>query len=269
MPRRTWRRAVERLRPLAPRPLLAPAVRPFAAALLAACVAITTALAVWFTRQRRPGRLDAAVDARVRAVLGGHQGLLHSVARLGDPLPVAVIIAALALTCLVTRRPRGAALVAVAVPAAGGLTETLLKPLVGRTIQGALSLPSGHSTGAFALAGACTVLLAGVSRPRRRAARLLLTLAAYLAACAIAVALIGLGVHYFTDTVAGAAVGTAVVLATAFAIDRLGRPGCIAAAIGRLRPGGPADTGPDRAGPVQAPRAGRQAGLRERTQPVR
>jgi membrane-associated phospholipid phosphatase len=42
-----------------------------------------------------------------------------------------------------------------------------------------------------------------------------------LAACAVAVALVGLGHHYFTDTVGGAAVGTAVVLATALVLDRL------------------------------------------------
>jgi hypothetical protein len=57
------------------------------------------------------------------------------------------------------------------------------------------------------------------------AARVLLALAAYLVAAAVAVALIGLGAHYFTDTVAGAAVGTAIVLVTAFILDWLGPPG--------------------------------------------
>jgi membrane-associated phospholipid phosphatase len=36
--------------------------------------------------------------------------------------------------------------------------------------------------------------------------------------------MVGMGAHYFTDTVAGAAVGTAVVLVTAFLLDRLGQP---------------------------------------------
>jgi membrane-associated phospholipid phosphatase len=270
MPRRRSRQAPDRLRPPAPRLLLAPALRPFAAALLAACVAVTTALGAWFTHQSRPGWLDAAVDARIRAGLGGHPGLLDDMAGLGNPLPVTVMIAALALTCLVTRRARGAALVAVAVPAAASLTELLLKPLVGRRMQGALSLPSGHSTGMFALAGACAVLLGGPSGPRGRAvARLLLALTAYLAACAVAVALIGLGVHYFTDTVAGAAVGTAVVLATAFVLDRLGQPGYLAATgglSGRTQPGqvgGPAGRPPPApAGPAWAVAAPGVAGQR-------
>jgi hypothetical protein len=45
----------------------------------------------------------------------------------------------LVLACLVTRRWRGAVLAAVAVPAAAGLAELVLKPLVGRTLMGALS----------------------------------------------------------------------------------------------------------------------------------
>jgi membrane-associated phospholipid phosphatase len=62
-------------------------------------------------------------------------------------------------------------------------------------------------------------------RPRLPAAlRLLLALAAVLAAGAVAVALVGLGIHYFTDTVGGAAVATAVVLATALILDRPGPP---------------------------------------------
>lgn len=243
MPRRTLRQALRRLRPPVPGPLLAPAFRPFAAALLAVCLAVTALLGAWFTHQARPGRLDAAVDLRIHASLGGHPGILDGLTGLGDPVPVIVMTVALVLICLATRRPRGAALVAVAVPAAGAVTELLLKPLIGRTMRGALTFPSGHSTGMFAVAGACAVLLAGPSRPRRAAARLLLTLAAYLAACAVAVALIGLGIHYFTDTVAGAAVGTAVVLATAFILDWLGRPEHLRAAAEGLPPGRPVDRG--------------------------
>ena len=244
MLRRTWRQVLQRLRPAVPGPLLAPALRPFAAALLAVCLAVTVLLGAWFTHRTRPGRLDAAVDLRIQASLGGHPGILDVLAGFGGPVLVTVMTVALVLACLATRRPRGAALVAVAVPAAGALTELLLKPLIGRTMRGALSFPSGHSTGAFAVAGACAVLLAGPSRPgMRAAARLLLTLAAYLAACAVAVALIGLGIHYFTDTIAGAAVGMAVVLVTAFILDGLGPPEHLRAAAEGLPPGRPVDRG--------------------------
>jgi membrane-associated phospholipid phosphatase len=216
---------LERLRPPVARPLLGSDLRRLAAALMAVCVAVTGLLGVWFAGQPRPGRLDTAVDLRVRAALGGHPGMLNAAAGLGDPLPVTVMIVALVLACLATRRPRGAALAAVAVPAAAALTEFLLKPLVGRTLQGAFSFPSGHSTGVFALAGTCAVLLAGPCRPPVRGrTRLLLALGAYLVACVVAAALIGLGIHYFTDTVGGAAVATAVVLVIALILDRPGPP---------------------------------------------
>ena len=61
--------------------------------------------------------------------------------------------------------------------------------------------------------------------PRRRVpggVRLLLALLAVLLAAAVAAAMVANGAHYFTDAVAGAAVGTGVVLACAFTLDALG-----------------------------------------------
>jgi membrane-associated phospholipid phosphatase len=225
MPRKPWTHAVERLRQPPARPLLAPAAGPLAAGLVAVCVAVTVFLGALFTHQGRAGGLDRAVDTPIRASLDQHPGLLELVARIGDPATVTVMTAALIVACLATRRWHGAVLAAVAVPLASAVTELLLKPLVDRTMLGALSYPSGHSTGMFALAGVSAVLLTGPSRPGLpAAARVLLALAGYLAAVAVAVALIGLSAHYFTDTVAGAAVGTAAVLVTAFTLDHLGRP---------------------------------------------
>lgn len=149
--------------------------------------------------------------------------LLNRLAMLGNPVQLTAMTAGLFLVCLVVRRWRGAALAAIAIPAAAVITELLLKPLIGRTLLGSYSFPSGHATRIFALATTVAVLLAGPLRPRLLAAvRLLLAVAALLAAGAVAISLVGLGVHYFTDTVGGAAVGMAVVLATAFIIDRVG-----------------------------------------------
>jgi len=207
-----------------PRPLVPAAVRPLAATLLAACVAITVFLGVRFSQHTRAGWLDTSVDARVQAALGGHSVLLNRVAALGDPIPVTAMTAALLLACLATRRWRGAVLVAVSLPSAAAVAQLLLKPVVGRTLAGALSFPSGHATGVFALAAAFAVLLVDPLRPRMPVAlRLSLVLAVLVAACAVAAALVGLRAHYFTDTVGGAAVGVAVVLATALILDRLVR----------------------------------------------
>lgn len=184
-------------------------------------MATTVLLGTLFAHHRQAGALDAAVDARIQAGLG-HWKVLNDLAALGDMTPVIAMTSGVFLACLVTRRWRGAALVAVVVPAAAGITELILKPLIGRTLMGDLSFPSGHETRVFALAAAFAVLMASPVWPRIPAtARLCLAAAVLLAACAVAVALVGLGQHYFTDTVGGAAVGTAVVLATALVLDRL------------------------------------------------
>jgi membrane-associated phospholipid phosphatase len=217
--------------------LLPVALRRPAAVLLAVCVAVTVLLALAVAGQARAGWLDTAVDAWVRASLGRHPAPLSLLAGLGDPVPVTVMTVALVLACLAARRRRGAALAGVAVPVAAALTEFVLKPVIGRTLAGSLSFPSGHATSMFALAVTCAVLLTGQSRPRVPAAlRLSLALGAVIIAGAVAIAMVGLGFHYFTDIVGGAAVGTAIVLLTAFTLDRsipaaapLGRPSATAA----------------------------------------
>jgi len=209
---------------VAARPLLPPGVRRPAALVAAGCVAVTTGLAVVYGHQARADRLDAAVDARIQNALGGYQGPLHLLTRLGGLLSVAELTAALVLACLVTRRWRGAVLAALAVPAAMTLTEFVLKPLVGRSIRGYASFPSGHATAMFALAAICAVLLANPKRPRLpRAVRLLLAAGAVLVAIAVPVAMVAQGYHYFTDIVAGAAVGIGTVLLITLLID-LARP---------------------------------------------
>jgi len=217
-------RGTELRRQAAPRPLLSPALRRPAAVLVTGCAAVTASLALAFAGQARPDGLDAVVDARVRSGLGQHGGQLHLLAGLGGLGPVTVLTTALVLACLATRRWRGAALAGLAVPAAVALTEYVLKPLVGRTIRGYPTFPSGHATAWFALAATCAVLLAGPARPRLPGAvRLLLVLGAALIAAGVATAMVALGYHYFTDTVAGTAVAIGTVLLTALLIDRAAR----------------------------------------------
>src|SRR5215831_2468594 len=205
----------------APRPLLPPAVRRAAALVVAGCAAVTASLAVAFAGQARPDAVDAAVDARVRSGLGQFDEQLRLLAKLGGQVPFAVLTAMLILACLATRRWRGAALAGLAVPGAVALTEYVLKPLVGRTIlSGYDCFPSGHTTAMVALAATCAVLLAGPMRPRLPGAvRLLLILGAALIAAGVAASMVARGYHYFTDTVAGTAVGIGMVLLTALIVD--------------------------------------------------
>jgi membrane-associated phospholipid phosphatase len=203
--------------------LLPASVRRPATTLVVGCVVVTAALGIRYRDQTRAGRLDTAIDGRVRAALAEHPTPLNLVTHLGDPPFVTLLAAVLVAGCLGYRWWRGAALVAIAVPTAAVLTKLLLQPLIHRTLTGGVSYPSGHATGAFALAVACAVLLAHLPRITRRT-RALLAVAALLVAGAVAVALVALDFHYATDTVGGAALATAVVLSTALTLDRIGGP---------------------------------------------
>jgi membrane-associated phospholipid phosphatase len=196
--------------------LLPPPGRHVVIAFVAVCVAITALLGAWLRHRTRADWLDAAVDPRIQASFGGHPLLV----RLGGPVAVTVMITALVLACVVGRRYRKAALVAISVPAAAVITERLLKPLIGQTPSGGMNFPSGHATGMFAVAAAVAVLLVGPSGTAApRALRRLLSFAAFLIAAAVAAGVIGIDVHDFSDTVAGAAVGIGTVLLTALILD--------------------------------------------------
>jgi membrane-associated phospholipid phosphatase len=206
-------------------PLLGERARWPAAAVLVGCAAVTAVLGVLVNHRYQPGGLDRAIDRRVQSALYGHHYTLSKLVTAGQPGPAAVLTGLLVLACLAGRRPRAALLAAIALPLAGALTEFVLKPVVGRVAGTAFSYPSGHSTGLFGLAAAAAVVLLGPQRPRlARGARIGLIAAGYVVALVIAAALIDLRYHYCTDIVGGAATGTAVVLATALALDLIRRP---------------------------------------------
>jgi membrane-associated phospholipid phosphatase len=201
--------------------LLRPAARPLAVAIVVACVLVTAGLGAWFWHETRTDWVDAVVGARLQAGLRGHPHLLAVLVWPGAPVPVTAIAATLALVCALRRRYRAAVFVVVSVVLAAVITERLLKPLIGRTFWSTLSFPSGHVTGVVALATVVTVLLAAASGRVPRPLRLALAVTAFLMAAAVAVGVVGAGMHYFTDTIAGAAVGTGTVLLTALALDAL------------------------------------------------
>ena len=202
------------------RPLLPPSARPWAGALLACCAVLVAVLGVLFAHQSSADGFDHAIDSRVIAWLGGHRGLLLWLAAPGSLIPAVVLSAVIVGACLLTGRLNGAVLAATAVPVAVGLDEVLLKPVVDRTYWGNVVYPSGHTTAVFALAATVTVLLLPPPRPAKAAAlRVLLPVAACVLGVIVAIAVIGLQWHYFTDTVAGAAVAVGTVCGLALLLD--------------------------------------------------
>jgi len=76
-----------------------------------------------------------------------------------------------------------------------------------------VSYPSGHTATMFALAAVLVVLL------HARPGRIVIPGAACALGGVVAVGVIGLRWHYFTDTVAGAAVGIGTVCGLALILD--------------------------------------------------
>ena len=137
----------------------------------------------------------------------------------GSFIPAAALSAAIVVACLLAGRLNGAMLAATAVPAAAGLNDALLKHLVHRTYLGVLTYPSGHTAAVSALAATVVVLLVRPQPFRTGPLRTLLAGAACLLVGVVATGVIGLQWHYFTDTVAGAAVGIGTVCGLALLFD--------------------------------------------------
>jgi len=204
-------------------PLLPGKLRRLAVVTTAVCVAVTALFGVLVYHQNGAGFMDRKIDHLLHRSIGLHRGLLEPLAKLGDQLPVTVMAVALVVGCLLVRRWNGAVMVAVGTSAAIVVTEYLLKPLVGRTLGGGDSFPSGHATGMFAIATAFCVLIAAPPRLKLTTwQRRVLAVCAFLFAASVPVAMVGLNHHYFTDIVAGAAVGIGMVLVTALVLDWLG-----------------------------------------------
>lgn len=131
----------------------------------------------------------------------------------GEPAGAALVLVTLVVTFL-RRGNRRAALLAVAGPAAAVAVTTLMKPLVGRTINdGFLAFPSGHT----ATATAFTLVTMLVVTDRLW----LIAVTTVAAAAAMATAQVALNAHYPTDTIGGFCSALAVVPAVAWTIDRI------------------------------------------------
>jgi membrane-associated phospholipid phosphatase len=203
-----------------PRSLLGTSGRVRACWLLAACVIVVGVLGAAFAGQSRADRFDNAVDSPFITFFAGHENLLLWLASPGTLVPAIVISVAVAACCLIVGRRSGAVLALAAVPAAAGLDDGLLKHAFNRSYLGDLSFPSGHTSSVVALTSVLAVLLlVPPQRPGTRVARVLVVAVGCLVSVLVAMAVIALQWHYFTDTVAGTAVGVGTVCALALILD--------------------------------------------------
>jgi len=203
-----------------PRPLLRNDRRTRAWPVLAVCVFVIATLGFLLKGEARLDGFDSAVDAAVIASFNGHRGVLPWLALPGSTGPLIAVSAAIAVGCLITRRLNGVVLALTAVPVTAFLDDRVLKHLFDRTRIGEMSFPSGHAASVMTLAAVLGVLLHDPARQTAvRVARAVPVVIACAVTALVAIGVIGLRWHFFTDVVGGVALGAGTVLALALLID--------------------------------------------------
>ena len=193
-----------------------PAPRPGLGAAVAVLLGLASVAGLWaaFTRVG-PAHLDAAVlGESVESRTDLLTAAAVAVTNLGSTVAMAVLAAAVGIWLWFAGRRADAMLTIGAMSGAGlvfrGLKELLDRPrppLDGRLVHATNeSLPSGHATMAIVVIGTIVVLAWAGRSP---AARVVMVLGAALWVGAVGYTRIYLGVHWFSDVVAGWLVGGA------------------------------------------------------------
>lgn len=200
--------------------VLPPSLRARLGPIAALALLMVAALGVLYAGHSRPGAVDVWVRSAVDGVRPPWRHVALALDFLGEPAGSTLLVVATVTGCLLLRRPRAAVLVGVGTGLTVG-TATLLKPVVGRTINGGyLSFPSGHTAFLTALALVLALLVTGRLGLGRTAGTLLVLAAALVAGAAMGWAQVALGAHYPTDVLGGWCTAVAVIPASAWLVDR-------------------------------------------------
>ncbi len=210
--------------PPSPVPLLPPLLRQRLWTLIVLPCLLVLGLLSWKVAGRRgPSYVDGVVDPRLAHRFGRQWYLFETVVQLGNPGNVVLASVALAGLCMALRARRAALLSLSGPISAATLTQWVLKPLIDRRLSGGLAFPSGHATGACAVAAVLVLLLLPGAALRRRLpgfGRVLLWYVAALFGPGVSLGVVVLRYHYATDVVGGVAVAVMVNGVLAWVLDR-------------------------------------------------
>jgi membrane-associated phospholipid phosphatase len=180
----------------------------------ALCAIAVVTLGLLFDHEKAASALDESVYSMVYKNFVGERSVLQAMLVPTEPVLLVIIMGLVAMAAVARRRPRLAVLAVVGPLVAVGV-NALLKPAIGRTINnGNLAFPSGHTTGLVAV---LTVLVLAVAT--RKSLASLMIAVGFVITIVAAIALIGMKYHYVTDTIGGACLALATVLAVALSID--------------------------------------------------
>jgi membrane-associated phospholipid phosphatase len=176
-----------------------------------------------------PNRVDREMAELLTAVRGSVEFRAAEFVRLGGS-PVFVVLAAGALALYAWSYRRDLRLVALCIlaPAIAGLLQLVVKEMVGPrmpvtidpwNLGRRLAFPSGHATGAAAIATLVVVLVLTSELPRAR--RSLLVTGAVVYAVAVSVSRVVMDDHLTMDAIGGLLLGTSITaLAATVALRR-------------------------------------------------
>lgn len=196
-----------------------PLRRPVASAVVVAAL-VFVVLAVRYAGTSAAGAVDVRVDTVIDPLGAAHRWLVHHAVLLGAPPSVVVLAVTLSAVCLCLGRYRLAVL-SVAGPGLTGLCTTLLKPALGRTIDGGFAFPSGHTGGATSLGLVAALLVINLTRPRNGSALAILAAGAVVVGGGVGAAMVAVNAHYPTDTVGGFCAAVVMVCGGALVLDRV------------------------------------------------
>ncbi|MEJ3652875.1 phosphatase PAP2 family protein [Actinomycetes bacterium KLBMP 9759] len=205
---------VPRISPAVPKPMRATLL-----ALIGLAAVVFTVLAVRYAGDSEASRFDERAEDVVDAATNDRSRLSRLIISL-NPMHMIVLIAIFVVVCLALRRWR-LAVVALLGPGLTGIGTTLLKPLIGRTLEGGFAYPSGHTAAATALGIVTALIVVSLWLPDRFAGVLVVMGFAGIAGAAMAVALVTNNFHYPTDTIGGFCIAIVVVLGVALLVDRI------------------------------------------------
>lgn len=180
------------------------------------CWVMTMALGVGFAGAGSAGRLDAALMARLHAVVGNKGRVAELLVWPSSPPVVYAVMAATVVFALWMRRWELAALAVLGPALAVALVELVGKPLVDRHLSGYLSYPSGHTVSTVSV---LTVAMLGLVTGTRIVLRVLALLIWLVVTGAVMVGLVAMNYHYPTDTLGGLGLALGIVLPLAILTD--------------------------------------------------
>jgi len=194
----------------------------------AASAVLFALLAVAIAIHPAPTGLEATLDRALLVPRGSHAfHLFKAITVTGSVLVVAICTAVLAVECWMKVGDHRLAAACVIAIALAGIAVAVLKPVVGRprpptsvfTGESGFGFPSGHTTGATALAICAVAVLLRVTHTQRTRRAVVGVALGY--ATVVGVSRVVLGAHRAFDVVAGWLLGSAIAVAVLVTMEWL------------------------------------------------